>query len=565
MAISMRLNTRRRTSVATTTRLPRYARNDKVGPMSPAAGLTGESAGLGCAYNCQSEKTDVTMTKNGIRHVFLAILMALGLMAVAVACGGSAESPADAGTAAFAAQPAAQRASEVQSEPAAAATAAPEAAAGVAAAVSRPVLQAPTSGDGASQVTGIRQLIIEARLGLEVMDVDAAARRIESIATGLGGWTEGVEISGEGGQRSARVRVRVPSDDVGDVLNQLRGLGRVVDEEVSASDVTDQIVDNDARLAAWKVQEERLILLLENARTVEDIVEIEKRISEVRTDIERLAASQRNLAGRVATALISVRLALPNRLTSEAPNAAMSLAVGDPAAVADAVRARVNALGGYIGNKREYQEGSTGLVVETSVFVRSTDLKALMDYVATLGVPSERNLSAVGDPPVGDAPDARLLLTIRSNSGVAASISLKAEAPDAAGELLRGRAESLGGYVERFRENRDDNDSHSVDIVLVVKSSDLRDLLDYASTIGDADGWEYNATGQQPADDAPNARLEVLITSPPDLTPVWIALGVIVGIVVVAGAVVYFTGAWRMVRGNSAAPSPEQDADAATE
>ena len=31
MAISIRLNTRRRTAVATTTRLPRYARNDKVG------------------------------------------------------------------------------------------------------------------------------------------------------------------------------------------------------------------------------------------------------------------------------------------------------------------------------------------------------------------------------------------------------------------------------------------------------------------------------------------------------------------------------------------------------
>ncbi len=31
MAISMRLNPRRRTAVATATRLPRYARNDKVG------------------------------------------------------------------------------------------------------------------------------------------------------------------------------------------------------------------------------------------------------------------------------------------------------------------------------------------------------------------------------------------------------------------------------------------------------------------------------------------------------------------------------------------------------
>ena len=36
VAISMRLNTRRRTVVTTATGLPRYARNDKVGTRDPA-------------------------------------------------------------------------------------------------------------------------------------------------------------------------------------------------------------------------------------------------------------------------------------------------------------------------------------------------------------------------------------------------------------------------------------------------------------------------------------------------------------------------------------------------
>ena len=40
VAISMRLNTRRRTAVATTTGLPRYARNDKVGTREDFAVLT---------------------------------------------------------------------------------------------------------------------------------------------------------------------------------------------------------------------------------------------------------------------------------------------------------------------------------------------------------------------------------------------------------------------------------------------------------------------------------------------------------------------------------------------
>ena len=44
VAISMRLNTRRRTAVATATRLPRYPRNDKVG--THRAGMAGEPAAV---------------------------------------------------------------------------------------------------------------------------------------------------------------------------------------------------------------------------------------------------------------------------------------------------------------------------------------------------------------------------------------------------------------------------------------------------------------------------------------------------------------------------------------
>ena len=297
---------------------------------------------------------------------------------------------------------------------------------------------------------------------------------------------------------------------------------------------------------------------------MEDIVEIEQRISEVRTDIEVVEATQRNLAGRVATALVTVQLALPNRLVSEAPDATLTLSVGDPSAVADSIRARVVSLGGYIGNKREYQQGTSGFVVETAVFVRSTDLKGLMDYAATLGVPSARNLNSVGDPQAGNAPDARLLLTIMSNSGVAAEVNLNAVEPADTGRLLRERAESLGGYVERFSETRR-GDDHSVDLVLVVKSSDVRDVLEYATTIADADNWEFNATGQQPPDDAPNARLDVSITSPPDYSPLWIALGVVLALVAVIAGAIYFTGAWRMaVRSQPTLPPPDSDDDNST-
>ena len=502
------------------------------------------------------------MKSRGFRHLFPVILMALGLMAVGLACASSAEQ-----------QPTGESVSSMDSMAAAPEVAVQSAPTAIVSANSdtgtnsTAIRSAQSAGsDGASVVQGQanRQLVIEASLGLEVTDIDARVREIESIAAGFGGWTESAEVSGDGGLRSARVSVRVPAVKVGDAMIQFRGLGRVVDEQVSATDVTEQLVDNDARLAAWRTQETRLIRLLESARTVEDIVEIEQRISEVRTDIEVVEATQRNLAGRVATALVTVQLALPNRLVSEAPDATLTLSVGDPSAVADSIRARVVSLGGYIGNKREYQQGTSGFVVETAVFVRSTDLKGLMDYAATLGVPSARNLNSVGDPQAGNAPDARLLLTIMSNSGVAAEVNLNAVEPADTGRLLRERAESLGGYVERFSETRR-GDDHSVDLVLVVKSSDVRDVLEYATTIADADNWEFNATGQQPPDDAPNARLDVSITSPPDYSPLWIALGVVLALVAVIAGAIYFTGAWRMaVRSQPTLPPPDSDDDNST-
>ena len=177
---------------------------------------------------------------------------------------------------------------------------------------------APTSGEPAEasvsdslQNQSARQLIVESWIGLEVDNIDAAVRDVETIAAQRGGWVESAEIYGEAGYRSASVQLRVPADRSDNVLDTLRGLGRVTDEGVSSTDVTERLIDNEARLSAWHAQEARLVTLLENAPTVEDIIQIEQRIAQVRSDIEYVEATQRNLTNRVATSLITVNLRLP--------------------------------------------------------------------------------------------------------------------------------------------------------------------------------------------------------------------------------------------------------------
>ena len=260
-----------------------------------------------------------------------------------------------------------------------------------------------------SQNQSARQLIVESWIGLEVDNIDAAVRHVETIAAQRGGWVESAEIYGEAGYRSASVQLRVPADRSDNVLDTLRGLGRVTDEGVSSTDVTERLIDNEARLSAWHAQEARLVTLLENAPTVEDIIQIEQRIAQVRSDIEYAEATQRNLTNRVATSLITVNLRLPARFAADPPHGVLHLSVGDPSATADAITVRVDSLRGYVGQKREYEENRSR-VVDMVVFVKSADLAQLMDYAATLGSPSGRQLNSVGPSAINDVPDARLTL-----------------------------------------------------------------------------------------------------------------------------------------------------------
>ncbi len=511
-----------------------------------------------------------------LRNFLPGIVLIAGMMMMALSCGDAESAPA--------LHPASGRAAEERGDfapaqqmaaaPQAAATAAPQAASEARvqkesgpAQPQAPAAMADSSdnkgrllgyqgngtddgGSGSVQQQTGRQLIVEAWISLEVGEIDAAARHVATLAAQRGGWVESADIVGEAGYRTATINVRVPADRVNDAMDTLRSMGRVTDEGVSSTDVTDQLIDIEARLGAWRVQEERLIVLLENAATVEDVIDIERRISEVREDIERVAATQRNLENRVSASLIRVHLHLPGRFASDPPNGSLTLAVGDPAATADTVAARVESLEGYVGGKREYQE-DRGQIVELTAYVKPADLDGLMAYAATLGEPSERRLNSVGPSPVGDVPNARLSLRIRSNVDSAASLSLSSPEPISVAGEIRARAESMGGYVESWTESRwDEGERENVHMDLVVRAADLREIMDFGTTLGEAENWEFHSVGQGPTEAAPNSRLTVSVYTEVD-DMVWLFVVLIVaGVVIVVAVALIALWASRKRRGD---------------
>lgn len=158
-----------------------------------------------------------------------------------------------------------------------------------------------------------RYLIRNATLTVEVRDARQAARTlIAAVGAARGYVAEAHESVDELGRRSVVVTVRVPFGRFDGSLAQIEALGKVLDKQVTAEDVTEEFVDSQARLRNLQASEQRLLAHLNQAVRLADILLVENALTRVRGEIEQLEGRLRYLAHRIAYSTLAVTL-------SEAP------------------------------------------------------------------------------------------------------------------------------------------------------------------------------------------------------------------------------------------------------
>ena len=148
-------------------------------------------------------------------------------------------------------------------------------------------------------------------LKIVTTDFDAARSAIDRTLRDVGGLVGqlGASDPGEVAARSIRGTLRVPAARLDEALAALRTLGRVTSESQQADDVTEQVVDLDVRIANARITEKRLAELIQN-RTgrVSDVLEVEREMTRVRTELERLDAQRKNVGQRVAYATVNIEV-----------------------------------------------------------------------------------------------------------------------------------------------------------------------------------------------------------------------------------------------------------------
>ena len=173
----------------------------------------------------------------------------------------------------------------------------------------------PVAPAGADAVVPSGAKVIKtASLGMEVEDgsIGTVVAAVSRIAGQAGGFVEATaRSSADEEEARADLTLRVPVDRFDAVLDSLRGLGTVESEELAGDEVTDQIVDFDARIRSLQAQEEALRALLSKAQGVGQILEVQNHVFNVRTQIEQLQAQRDQLDRQASLATVHVSLFEP--------------------------------------------------------------------------------------------------------------------------------------------------------------------------------------------------------------------------------------------------------------
>lgn len=170
------------------------------------------------------------------------------------------------------------------------------------------------------------KIIYSASVTVETTDFDGSLAKLEELLRGCGGWVESSSISGANfyqksrgyaGTRSASYTLRIPSDRFDGLMNSLSGLGNVPYSHTYTENVSAQYYDTEAHLKAYQTQETRLLEMMEKAETVEDIVILEDRLTELRWRIESLQSSLNNWDRRVSYSTVNLELQEVQEYTPE--------------------------------------------------------------------------------------------------------------------------------------------------------------------------------------------------------------------------------------------------------
>lgn len=171
-----------------------------------------------------------------------------------------------------------------------------------------------------------RKLIRNIYLDVETLEFDTLVSELQKQTDILGGYVERSSISGSSyyyeDTRYADLTLRIPKDRTDEFLEKIGKSANITSRSENVEDITLTYVDTESHVKALRTEEEQLLKILETAESVEDIMSIQSRLSEVRYQLESYASRLKTYDNQVDYDTVTLYV---REVTKETPTEKLSI------------------------------------------------------------------------------------------------------------------------------------------------------------------------------------------------------------------------------------------------
>ncbi len=143
-----------------------------------------------------------------------------------------------------------------------------------------------------------REMVYAARFRLATGNIEETVRKWLATVDELGGYMES--------RNNDSVVCRVPVEKFHGLVEKIALFGDVIDQSISAQDVTEEHADVNIRLEAAEASRKRVMALLDRAEKVEEIIKLEEELTKLTLMIEQLQSKNRLMEQQIAYSQIEV-------------------------------------------------------------------------------------------------------------------------------------------------------------------------------------------------------------------------------------------------------------------
>ena len=165
--------------------------------------------------------------------------------------------------------------------------------------------------ENSSETTQERKIIKTGSLSYEVKNLSETEEKIVAWLEGFGGYIADTWTN----RNNMNVTVKVPSSSFEEAMNSTGDFGELLSRSISTEDVSENYYDLETRLETRKILQEKLESYLAGAKSISDLLEIERQLNDVTSELESMEKQFRRLSNQIDFSTISISCRLPANTT----------------------------------------------------------------------------------------------------------------------------------------------------------------------------------------------------------------------------------------------------------